>query len=642
MGALSVEQQKQILQRLLVIADFRVYDDPTAVAGELTELVARYRDRLTDAERARWDILRQGRDADFTLREAEKLLGAYPQVASLLAKYKVWAQKPITRSSAPTYSRDAPLGAAGEAIAKGVIGGSTGREVGAETAEEVSRYANVHFPDKVLVTQLEVPLVVNVAGQHVVTSRGTAEGTRMTLRAGPLQIVVRADGFTIVRSIGGDGAPEEPQTRVVQVQKERDCEPLIFFLTPQSTGVKRISLDFYQDDRAILNLPFDTEVVADLSQVKQLATASVQGAQLASSVREKAPPPDLELRVMLGGDKRTLSYYLHSPGGSDYNFKPVGTVDLGADPLTFLKGIFDRLSTLAKLTADTRSAEATAQGKEELADIGHNLYDNLFPPDTCRFKQEYAKVIRTKYTGKGLLITSDDPWIPWEMVRPRESDDDGQPLYDDAPFCEVFRLTRWLAGRGAPDQVKMAQGTLVAPPDNLQAAQDETNYFTELWRRQWQISFGAPDAFAPMLSLAQVQDAFARGSTQLFHFACHGNFNTDDPGESKLKLGADFLRPSQITGARADGLKRSKPVVFLNACHSGRVGFGLTQLGGWAQRFLDLGASAFIGSLWEVNDKLAARFAREFYDRLWGQAGFVQQDLGQAFYEARMAIKALD
>ena len=128
----------------------------------------------------------------------------------------------------------------------------------------------------------------------------------------------------------------------------------------------------------------------------------------------------------------------------------------------------------------------------------------------------------------------------------------------------------------------------------------------------------------------------------MFHFACHGNFDTSDPNESKLKLAGDFLRPSQIIGVKQAGLRRSKPVVFLNACHSGETGFALTRLGGWAQRFVDAGASAFIGSLWEINDELAAKFAVEFYNRLWGLAGHDPMPLGQAFHEARMVIKETD
>ena len=85
-------------------------------------------------------------------------------------------------------------------------------------------------------------------------------------------------------------------------------------------------------------------------------------------------------------------------------------------------------------------------------------------------------------------------------------------------------------------------------------------------------------------------------------------------------------------------------MVFLNACYSGQVGLGLTQLGGWAQRFINSGVSVFIGSLWAINDRLAAQFAQEFYDCWFGLHQFdgQPQSLGQAFHEARMVIHDLD
>ena len=264
------------------------------------------------------------------------------------------------------------------------------------------------------------------------------------------------------------------------------------------------------------------------------------------------------------------------------------------------------------------------------------MYEAIFPPE---FKREYRRTIRTKYAGKALLITSEDLWIPWEMVRPYESDEDGQVLYDDPPLCEMFQVARWMAGRGAPEQVKIARGVVIAPPDNLQAARDEVDYLTDLHRRQWAADFGIG-----LDSSADVLDALSGGSAQLFHFVCHGNFDADDPNESKLKLSDGFLRPSQITGACAAGLRRSKPIVFLHASHSGRVGMAGAQPAGWAPRFLDAGASAFIGVRGEINDALASLFVREFYDRLFGIGAFAgqPQPLGHAFHEARMAVRQAD
>ncbi len=343
---------------------------------------------------------------------------------------------------------------------------------------------------------------------------------------------------------------------------------------------------------------------------------------------------------MLSADKRTLAYYLHSPGSSHYHYKPVGQITLERDPQAFLGPTFDQLNTLARLAPAGRSAAETEDAVEEQKRIGINLYDQLFP---AAFKQEYL-TLREWMAGDGrttksLLITSDEPWIPWELVRPFLADEEGRIVYDDPPLCEMFQVSRWLAGRGAPERLAMQRGAWVASADNLQAVEVEAKYFAELHRLEWDVALSGP-----LTTVAKVRQRFEAGDTQLFHFACHGNFASDDPNESALKLQGDFLRPSQIIGAQVAGLRRAKPLVFLNACQSGETGFALTQLGGWAQRFLDAGASAFIGSLWEINDQLAAQFAREFYNRLWGineQRG-KPQPLGQAFHEARLVIKACD
>jgi CHAT domain-containing protein len=76
-------------------------------------------------------------------------------------------------------------------------------------------------------------------------------------------------------------------------------------------------------------------------------------------------------------------------------------------------------------------------------------------------------------------------------------------------------------------------------------------------------------------------------------------------------------------------------MIFLNACHSGQVALSLTGLGGWADKFFrEARASAFVGTLWEVNDELAALFARSFYSGLAGGL-----TLGEALRAARLHIR---
>ena len=205
----------------------------------------------------------------------------------------------------------------------------------------------------------------------------------------------------------------------------------------------------------------------------------------------------------------------------------------------------------------------------------------------------------------------------------------------------MFQVSRWLAGRGAPDQVKMQQGVWVAPADNLQAAQRETDYFTEPAAHR----SGRSAMDGPLSTLADVEDPVPGRRHRAVPLRLPRQLQHRRPQRVEAaSWQANSCVPSQIIGPAQTGLRKSKPVVFLNACYGGQVGVGLTQLGGWAQRFIDSGASVFIGSLWAINDKLAAQFAQEFYNRLWGVNAFAgkPQPLGQAFHEARMAIKAID
>lgn len=415
---------------------------------------------------------------------------------------------------------------------------------------------------------------------------------------------------------------------------DNSADPAIFIVTRDNPGL-------LPSNRAIIftvnsDVPPGTGFV-DLegNRADMCAFSFTTGAKPEATRRPEPSVPvseDLKLLVTLEPDGKKLSYVLNSTGG-DYNFHSLGSVTLQAPPREVLQRTFDRLSTLARLSPEKRTPAQTQQAIRDLADIGSNLYDELIPD---AFKEEYG-AFREKYLGGNLWLTSNEPWIPWEIIRPFAYGRRGVLLYNDAPLCESFRLARWVSEAAAPARLALRQAMVVRPPANLKATSVEAGYFA-----------GLPDIVPGLVVADPVQtvdgtlEAFSAGETQLFHLACHGNFDLTDPNESKLKLADGFLTPSQLTGGRKSGLMRTRPLVFVNACHAGVRGFGLTRLGGWTERFIAAGASAFIGSLWEINDELAARFAIEFYNRFFGLAGHERQPLGQAFREARLILKELD
>jgi hypothetical protein len=323
-----------------------------------------------------------------------------------------------------------------------------------------------------------------------------------------------------------------------------------------------------------------------------------------------------------------MQFKLHSEKAElGYQRRDLGQVKLATFPRQYLDQLFVRLSELAA-TADASADEQTlATFTEEIETIGQGLFEELFPAE---LQKEYWQIKSLREAGKvrTLLIISDEPWIPWELVKPYAFDLESNQEQNDGFLAETFQLSRWLAGRGPAPGVEVKVARLVAPTSNLAFTEREKEYFANL--EQAGVEVGEP-----LATKSQVLQTMRSGEIKLLHLAAHGNFRVDNVNESPLLLENDEpLRPSELAGARVAGLRRERPLVFLNACHSGQIDFGLTGLGGWAEKLVgDIGVSAFIGSLWEVNDRLAADFAISFYDHL--RAG---QTLGAAFLAARQQI----
>ena len=256
-----------LLDRLTKIVDFRYFKDPQATAEAVVLLVKANEDRLKLEERTAWqklnDAFSRGGDPEAFLRSVETLLGGYPAVKTLLDGAKTFVRPvSIVRRDASPHIR--PFAHAAPPTAVAADGGG-----------DLTRYANVIFPATVLVTQQAVPLIVHVAQAHSQQSVITVDEAKITLKVGDLTIVVQAEGFTLAGSMGGQPASGDSGGRVVKVEAERDCEPTIFLLTPQSTGEKRINVYIDQFGRNILTRAFQVKVVADLAAVQALPSVAV-------------------------------------------------------------------------------------------------------------------------------------------------------------------------------------------------------------------------------------------------------------------------------------------------------------------------------------------------------------------------------
>jgi CHAT domain-containing protein len=106
------------------------------------------------------------------------------------------------------------------------------------------------------------------------------------------------------------------------------------------------------------------------------------------------------------------------------------------------------------------------------------------------------------------------------------------------------------------------------------------------------------------------------GEFDILHFSTHAKFTKDSPLLSVMQLDKkNIIRPENISG-KYTAFGNSAPLVILNTCQSGALGYSLSEIQGWAKKFLAAGASNFIGTLWSVSDKTALMFTQELYTQM--------------------------
>jgi formylglycine-generating enzyme required for sulfatase activity len=332
--------------------------------------------------------------------------------------------------------------------------------------------------------------------------------------------------------------------------------------------------------------------------------------------------PDLELLVeeQPGSDGRSFDLRLKARDPDlDLNYRPVGSIRLRAEPGEFFR---------RQIAEIWKGRPQTAKEWASLADLlkvkGAFFADTILPPELKRRLSD----LRGK--ARSLLIQSDDPWIPWEILclpeNPGGDDTDG-------PFlCEAFAMTRWLRAIRLTLFLPLTRLAVVIPRNSgLPQAEGEYEDLLALAAGEARRVERIP------ARLSELRQELRRGEHDGWHFTGHGIHRESAPDLSAIWLeDGDELTPVHLSGgARRMGGKR--PLVFLNACSTGKSGMSLTEVGGWAPHFLRAGAGACIGTLWPIDDRPARAFARAFYSSFIAGA-----TISESVLAARQAVRSED
>jgi len=459
-------------------------------------------------------------------------------------------------------------------------------------------------------TDVFAPRRLEVGARGVITVRLTRTALAARVPAAAVDACSLGSVELYLHARAGDFDVEDGPVRTIEVVADADTETAVYYVTALRRSPAALRLDVRRGGVVLTSLALTVAVGAAGGDSPPLAPrpALVTGLGL--------EPADLELRIFdeARDGRSVLSFVLHSPNGhARFHHYQAGEVQLLGSPREYREDLTAQLESPAG--KDARALRA----------VGEKLYRELFPEQLRNAYREISALgLRT------LQIVSDEPWIPWELVRPYDDDDPDEPLRDDH-LCARFELTRWLAGRcGPPDVVSATAMAFVDASDGvagarLPAVAQERAHLRSLAER-----LDVDDRSPSRASSAAVADLLdnAAGRLGLWHFAGHG-----DVSALRLADGAT-LRPDDLAGERQTAIKQRRPLVFLNACRTGAQESSWTRLDGWAAAWSGRCGAAFVGPLWSVADAPAAAFSAALYDAL--AAG---DTLGKAVSHARSVTR---
>jgi CHAT domain-containing protein len=202
-----------------------------------------------------------------------------------------------------------------------------------------------------------------------------------------------------------------------------------------------------------------------------------------------------------------------------------------------------------------------------------------------------------------MSLISEEPYIPWELMVPYQTVQNPRK-----PLGVEIRFGRWVVGdyKSPRQRIPLKSAYIVRPKTSgLMSAQQEVNFFTQL-----KPDFAPADEIIPA-DFTGVNKGLAGPSRNVIHLICHG--------KSAALQTLELNKPDTLDCAQVRTLKgfhaafKDGPLAFLNACEVGGQVVALDGVGGFANSFIELGASAVIAPLWPVQDKVALDVTQTFY-----------------------------
>ncbi|MDL2218441.1 CHAT domain-containing protein [Christensenellaceae bacterium OttesenSCG-928-M15] len=208
------------------------------------------------------------------------------------------------------------------------------------------------------------------------------------------------------------------------------------------------------------------------------------------------------------------------------------------------------------------------------------------------------------YHGEHVIIETRDHGFLWELL-----------CGDEDFYGLAFKMGRTLVWRsekmrsGPHKEMKGNRALIIInPTGDLKNAEKESVKLVKQFREQ---GIGVDCLFREYATLTEVSLALNKGEYSFIHYC--GHVVTDESGSALLLHDNQRLNAGAIAKFRL-----GNPMVFLNGCASSASEYQPMDdagLMGLVDAFAGAGASCIVGTLVDVKDGVAAKFADVFYKR---------------------------
>lgn len=346
------------------------------------------------------------------------------------------------------------------------------------------------------------------------------------------------------------------------------------------------------------------------SAVRRLVIAGDAAAvEPAATSGQRQPVPCGELRVEPLAQAPDLTVFISlfdptAPGRMHWRMvteafdglppKLDGIIDLGQDPAAEAAAMFKQFANLER-----------GKHRARIEGFGERLWDRA----PAAFRDVYWALNDHHQRPLTIQFVSDDPHLPWELLRPFRAGETHPPL------ALRHAVARWIGRWHGYMRNSLSAGRLVTVAPKYKSASMQLS-LAESTAASLVSQLGAEALEGTLKCLQALLETPTGKPIALLYFTGHGAFSADAVSASAIKLQDGNMTVDEVARREVTLGERDGTLVFFNACEVGATGNALGSVGGWADAFLSRHFRAFIAPLWAIDEEDAAQVTQELMRRI--------------------------